>query len=331
MILVTGGTGLVGAHLLLNLVENGVKVRATYRQARTIKNTMDLFSQYLKSHLFRRIDWVKADVTDIPALEKAFENIDYVYHCAGFISFDPKDEELLRKTNIEGTANIVNLCIDHKVKKLCHVSSIAALGDLAQNEKYVSETSEWNPEAYHSDYAISKYGAELEVWRGYQEGLSVVIVNPGVILGSTIWKEGSGAIFTKIKKGISFFTKGQTGYVGVSDVVKAMKQLMESDINGERFSLVAENCTYEAIIKSIAKKTESKIPKYYAKPWLTNIAWRLDWIMNLFGKKRSLSKYAAQTIHSIDVYNSDKIKKALNFEFQSIDFVIHEVVISQQP
>ncbi len=331
MILVTGGTGLVGANLLLHLVENGVEVRATYRQARTIKNTMDLFSLYLSDHLFRKIEWVQADLTDIPKLEKAFENIDYVYHCAGFISFDPKDEEKLRKVNIEGTANIVNLCIDHKVKKLCHVSSISALGDLAQNESFVSESSEWNPEASHSDYAISKYGAELEVWRGYQEGLSVVIVNPGVILGSTIWKEGSGAIFTKIKKGISFFTKGQTGYVGVSDVVKVMKQLMESDINGERFSLVAENCTYEAIIKLIAKKTESKIPKYYAKPWLTNIMWRLDWIMNGFGKKRSLSKYAAQSIHSIDVYNSDKIKKALNFEFQSIDFVIHEVVISQQP
>jgi dihydroflavonol-4-reductase len=336
MILVTGGTGLVGAHLLLYLVENGHDVRATYRQARTIKNTMDLFGLYLKDHLFSQIEWIQADVTDLPKLEMAFEDIEYVYHCAGFISFDPKKEEQLRKINIEGTANIVNLCIDHKVKKLCHVSSISALGDLAQNESYVSETSEWNPEVYHSDYAISKYGAELEVWRGYQEGLPVVIVNPGVILGPTIWKEGSGAIFTQVEKGISFFTRGKTGFVGVNDVVKVMHILMQSDIEGERFSLVAENLTYEEIIKSIAAKTESKMPKYHAKPWVTNIAWRLDWMGSVFfGKKRKLTKYTAQTLHSITIYNSDKIKNpeisGLGFKFQSIDAVIQDVADYRQP
>jgi len=331
MILVTGGTGLVGAHLLLNLVENGVKVRATYRQEQTIQKTKALFSLHRKDHLFTQIEWIEADVTDIPKLEIAFKDIDYVYHCAGYISFDPKDEEQLRKINIEGTANIVNLCIDYKVKKLCHVSSISALGDLAQNESYISETSEWNPEVYHSDYAISKYGGELEVWRGYQEGLPVVIVNPGVILGSMIWKEGSGAIFAQVKKGLSFYTKGQTGYVGVTDVVKVMMQLMRSDIEGERFSLVAENCPYETIIKSIAEKTKSKTPKYHAKPWLTNIVWRLDWVLSILGKKRLLSKYAAQTLHSIDLYHSDKIKNALDFKFQSIDSVIQEIILTKYP
>ena len=199
MILVTGGTGLVGAHLLLYLVENGENVRAIYRNLDTIQKTKSLFQQNQKIDLFQKIDWIEADILDIPSLKIVFENIDYVYHCAGHISFDPKDENSLRKTNIEGTANIVNFCIDNKVKKLCHVSSIAALGDLAQNETVVSETSEWNPEMCHSDYAISKYGAELEVWRGFQEGLEVVIVNPGVILGSTIFDSGSGVIFSKVK------------------------------------------------------------------------------------------------------------------------------------
>ena len=322
---------MVGAHLLLDLVGNGVKVRATYREARTIKNTMDLFSLYVKDHMFPLIEWVQADVTDIPKLEKAFEDIEYVYHCAGLISFDPKDEEKLRKTNIEGTANIVNLCIDFKVKKLCHVSSVSALGDLAQNEKYISETSEWNPEVYHSDYAISKYGAELEVWRGYQEGLPVVIVNPGIILGSTIWKEGSGAIFANVQKGLSFYTKGKTGFVGAPDVVEVMQILMKSDIEGGRFLLVSENCSYESILKYIAKKTGSKIPKYYVKPCVTSIAWGLDWVLGLFGKKRTLTKYTAQSLHSVSIYNSDKIKNALDFKFQSINTVIKRIVILHLP
>ena len=332
MVLVTGGTGLVGAHLLLHLLENGHAVRAIYRNRNTVEKTKSLFKFSQKEGLFQQIEWLEADILDVPSLEIAFKNIQYVYHCAAVISFDPKDENLLRKVNIEGTANIVNFCIHNKIKKLCYASSIATLGDLAQNETVLSETSEWNPEMYHSDYAISKYGAELEVWRGFQEGLSVVIVNPGVILGSTIWTEGSGAIFTKVKKGLSFYTKGQTAYVGVQDVVKAMMQLMQSAISGERFCMVSEHLTYEEIIKSVAEKTKKAPPKYYAKPWLTGIVWRLDWFVStFFGTKRTMSKYAATTIHTVDSYDNAKIKNpevsGLNFEFQSIDYVIDNILM----
>lgn len=327
MVLVTGGTGLVGAHLLLYLLEEGKSVRAIYRNLDTLQKTKSLFQLYQKEDLFQKIDWLEADILDVPSLEIAFENVEYVYHCAGYISFDPKKENLLRKTNIEGTANIVNFCIAKNVQKLCHVSSIAALGDLAQNETIISETSEWNPETYHSDYAISKYGAEMAVWRGFQEGLSVIIVNPAVILGPTIWSAGSGAIFTKVKKGLSFYTKGQTGYVAVNDVAKTMIQLMQSSISGERFCLVAEHFTYEKIITTIAKKIGTKPPTFYVKPWLTNVFWRIDWLLSIFfGKKRTMSKFAATTIHSIDWYAHDKIKNALNFEFQSIDSVIEEII-----
>ena len=327
MILVTGGTGLVGAHLLLHLVDNEVAIRAIYRNINAIEKTKSLFNLHHKEHLFSKIEWIKADIIDVPSLTIAFDKIEYVYHCAGLISFDPKDEDLLRKTNIEGTANIVNLCIDFKVKKLCHVSSIAALGDLAQNETVISETSEWNPEMFHSDYAISKYGAELEVWRGFQEGLAVVILNPGVILGSTLWKDGSGAIFTKIKNGLLFYTKGQTGYIGVTDVVTIMIQVMNSVINGERFSLVSEHYTYENIITTIANAMGCEPAKYYAKPWMTRIAWKIDWFLTtFFGKKRTLSKYAATTLHSVDNYSTEKIKNALKYEFQSIDTVLKEII-----
>lgn len=327
MILVTGGTGLLGAQLLLHLIEKGETVRAIYRNKATIEKTKSLFKLHHKEALFQKIHWLKADILDIPSLEIAFENISYVYHCAAHISFDPKEENQLRKVNIEGTANIVNFCIDKKVKKLCHVSSIAALGDLAQNEKIITENTEWNPELFHSDYAISKYGAEMEVWRGFQEGLSVVIVNPGIILGSTIWDTGSGVIFKKVKKGLSFYTKGQTGHVSVTDVVSAMTQLMQSSISGERFTLVAEHFTYEKIITLIAEKIGKNPPKTYVKPWLTSIAWKIDWFMaTFFRKKRSLSKFAAQSIHTVDWYSNEKIKKTLNFEFQPIEGAVEEII-----
>ncbi|HNP33261.1 MAG TPA: NAD-dependent epimerase/dehydratase family protein [Flavobacterium sp.] len=331
MILVTGGTGLVGAHLLLNLTENEGSVRAIYRTSSTIEKTKSLFHRHQKEALFPKIDWIEADITDIPSLEIAFQDIDYVYHCAGFISFDPNDEEKLRKINIEGTANIVNFCLAYKVKKLCHVSSIAAFGNVASSEIFIDEETEWNPEINHSDYAISKYGAEMEVWRGFQEGLQIVIVNPGIILGSTIWKEGSGSIFTKVKKGLKMYTLGEAGYVGVNDVVSLMVQLMKSDITGERFCLVSENLNYRYIINQIAENSGKPKARFHVKPWMTAIFWRIDWFFNTFFRtKRILSKHAATSIHTIDKYSNQKIKNALNFEFQSINDVIKEITSSKK-
>ncbi len=332
MILVTGGTGLVGAHLLLHLAENENNIRAIYRNEQKTEKTKKLFSLYNKEHLFPKIQWIKADILDIPSLEFAFKDIEFVYHCAAHISFDPKDEDLLRKVNIEGTANIVNFCIDKNINKLCHVSSIAALGDLKENQTILTEDIEWNPEAFHSDYAITKYGAEMEVWRGQQEGLNVVIVNPGVIFGTTLWTDGSGAFFSKIKNGFPFYTKGTTGYVSVFDVVKVMYLLMKSSISGERFSLISENYSFEKIINSIAEKLNAKKPAFEAKPWMTSLAWRLDWLVStVFRTKRNLTRYGANSLHSKEIISNEKIKNpeisGLNYEFQSIDTVLDEIII----
>jgi nucleoside-diphosphate-sugar epimerase len=329
MILVTGGTGLVGAHLLVHLLENGTQnLRAIYRNSKHIEKTKALFELYKKSDLFSKIEWIKADILEVPSLEIAFENVNYVYHCAAFISFDPDDENQLRKVNIEGTANIVNFCIDKNSTKLCHVSSIAALGDLAQNQTIITEETEWNPEVLHSDYAISKYGAEMEVWRGHQEGLQVVIVNPGVIFGPGFWNQGSGEFFTSIKKGFPFYTKGSTGYVSVIDVVKIMHTLMNSNCNGERFTLVSENRSYKDIIHTIAQKIGAKKPKIEAKSWLLNTAWRLDWLVSMiFRTKRKISKNGAQSLLNEEKMSNEKIKSQLNYSFIPIDDYLSELAV----
>ncbi len=316
MILVTGGTGLVGSHLLLHLLEKGENVRAIYRNKKNIVKVKSLFDYYDKVDLVDKIDWIEADILDIPSLEIAFENVDYVYHCAGFISFDPNDENQLRKVNIEGTANIVNFCIAKKIVKLCHVSSIAALGDLTANQTILTENTEWNPEKLHSDYAISKYGAEMEIWRGQQEGLKVVIVNPGVIFGPRFWNQGSGAFFSTIKKGIPFYTNGSSAYVAVTDVVKIMHELMLSDCTNERFIVIAENITYKTIIDLIATKIGARKPIIEAKSWLLNFAWRLDWLLSFFFRtKRKITKQSSLSIQNNIPISNDKIKKYLNYSF----------------
>ncbi|WP_369998383.1 NAD-dependent epimerase/dehydratase family protein [Winogradskyella sp.] len=329
MILVTGGTGLVGAHLLYELIDGGKNVRAIYRREKTLKRVKHVFSYFSDDYepLFDAIEWVEADINNVPKLQDAFKGVKYVYHCAAFVSFEPDKYYQLRKINIEGTANIVNLCISHSVKKLCYVSSIAAIGHHQNPEKLIDEQTPWNPEDDNSVYAITKYGAELEVWRGTQEGIDTVIVNPGIILGAGYWKGGSsGNLFRKIHNGMRYYVNGIVGYVDVFDVVNAMIKLMESDIKNENFILVSENLSFKAFQHKVAEALSVVPPKKEAKPWLLNLAWRLDWLKHkLLGKRRSLSKQAARSAISITKYDNSKLKNALNFEFKSIDESIDEI------
>ena len=326
MVLVTGGTGLVGAHLTLHLIENGENVRAIYRNLESIQKTKNLFSLYQKEALFEKIDWIQADIIDVPSLELAFESVDYVYHCAALISFDPKDEDALRKTNIEGTANIVNFCIAKAVKKLCFVSTIAALGDLKENEKIITEESEWNPEKPHSDYAISKYGAEMEIWRGQQEGLESVIINPGVIIGPGFWEQGSGKLFKSVANGLSFYTKGITGFIAVPDVVQIAVKLMKSKHSNDRFTLIAENITFRELLDTIADSLNVKRPSLHASPLLVNVTYRIDWfISNVFGLKRRLDLATAKASYSKKWYSNEKIKNALPTQFLDIHQYIKQI------
>lgn len=326
MVLVTGGTGLVGAHLILHLVENGEVVRAIYRNLDAVQKTKDLFSLYKKESLFEKVDWIQADIIDVPSLEIAFENVEYVYHCAALISFNPKDEELLRKTNIEGTANIVNFCIAKAVKKLCYLSSISALGDLKENEKIITEEAEWNPEKQHSDYAISKYGAEMEIWRGQQEGLETVIINPGVIIGPGFWEQGSGMLFKKVANGLSFYTKGTTGFVAVPDVVQIAVKLMKNEHSNERFTLIAENIAFQDLLNSIADSLNVKRPSMHASPLLVNISYRIDWFLsNILGQKRKLDRATAKASYSKNWYSNEKITNALGTKFLDIHQYIKDI------
>ncbi len=326
MILVTGGTGLVGAHLLLHLTANNNKIRAIYRFERNTEKTKNLFRLFQKEHLLERIEWVEADILDVPALDKAMLNITQIYHCAALVSFDAKDEDALRKTNIEGTANVVNCALHSKVNKLCYVSSIAALGNPILPHTPITETTDWNPEKLHSDYAITKYGAEMEVWRGFYEGLSCVIVNPGVILGAGFWDQGSGEIISKTARGLTFYTKGTTGFVAVEDVVTAMQKLMDSEISGEKFVLVGENISFENFLSRLAQKLNVRKPFIYARSWMTRIAYQLDWcVATIFFTKRKLPKSLAKSLHTEELFSSDKIKTALDFEFTSIDNCLTQI------
>lgn len=321
MILVTGGTGLVGCYLLFHLTENQeVTVRATYRNEHSLQHIKYVFEQLSVSgkKQFDRIEWVKADINNISELENAFQNVEFVFHCAGFVSFDPNDFDKLIKINVEGTANIVNLCLDFGVKKLCHVSSIATLS--ATSETVTNEESNWNSESYNSDYAISKHGGEMEVWRGSQEGLDVVIVNPSVVLGAYFWDTSSGVLFKKIAKGLAFYPTGGTGFVDVNDLAKAMISLQFSEIKNERFIINGKNETYKAIFDKIASLLNVSSPKLKISHRALRTIARIDGFLHFFRlKKRSLTIQNADSLGVITRYCGNKITQKISFSYTDLE------------
>ena len=315
MILVTGATGFLGAELIHQLTSQGKKVRALKRKSSVIPALLENNGQ---------IEWVIGDINDISALEDAFEDISQVYHCAAFISFDPKDKAKLLLVNIEGTSNVANLCAEKGIR-LLHVSSVAALGDSKKGE-LITEKHFWDYDVKSHNYAISKYEGEMEVWRGIAEGLDAVIVNPSVIIGAGAGYSGSGAIFKLVKDGLSYYTKGATGIVDVQDVATSMIALMESKETAERYILSSENYHYQQFFAEIAKGLGVKAPSKEAKPWMLGIAWRAAKLASLFtGKPAALTSDAAKSSLNESLYSNEKIKQTIGIQFKPLDQSIAEV------
>jgi len=319
MILVTGGTGLLGTHLLYKLVAQGEAVRAIYRDASKFEVVKKVFSFYSETPdiLFNKIEWVKADITDVPALGVAFSTITQVYHCAADLSFNPKNYTQSRQVNVIGTANIVNLCLSNGVSKLCYVSSIATLGE--DLKKPITEETRWSPENNTQNiYAITKYDAELEVWRGTQEGLNVVVVQPGVIIGPGFWNSGTGEMFKIVAEGFSYFTSGTVGVVDVNDVVEAMILLTNSKIVNEQFIVISENVTYKELIQMISVAIGDKDGLKEIKRWQLLVYLQIDKLLSFIpGRKRSLYKANINSAFKQLKYDTAKIEKATGIKFIS--------------
>lgn len=315
MILVTGATGFLGAELIKQLTDKQIKVRA-------IKRSTSKIPALINNN--QLVEWVVADINEPESLADAFENITQVYHCAAFVSFDPKEKSKLLKINIEGTENIVTLCIENNAR-LLHVSSIAALGNAKKGE-LITEKDFWEYDPNVHSYAISKYEGEMQVWRGIAEGLNAVIVNPAVIIGKNAGFAGSGAIFKLVKDGLKFYTDGATGIVDVEDVASAMILLMDSEITEERFTLSADNLHYKDFFAAIAQGFGIKAPSTAAKPWMLGIAWRAAKLASWFTRKApALTKDAAKSSFNLSYYSNQKIKNTLNFEFKPLQQSITEV------
>ncbi|OQY01305.1 MAG: hypothetical protein B6I20_07815 [Bacteroidetes bacterium 4572_117] len=321
MILVSGGTGMLGTHLLFELVKSGEKVRALKRSSSYLDTMKKIFAYYHPEpeSIFNKIDWVDADMLDIESVSRAMKGIEKVYHVAAIVSFRSSDKIKMIENNVNGTANMVNIALENKVAKFCHVSSVAALG-VSEDESPVDEETFRKPDSDYSGYSISKYLSEMEVWRGISEGLNAVIVNPSIILGPGYWKTGSPSLFYNVCKGLKFYTKGVTGYVDVWDVVNIMKLLMDSPVSNERFIVSAENLTFKEIFNLLADALNKPRPNIYAKPIMLNIARYIEYLRSkITGSAPLVTKDTAKSANTISKFSNKKISDLLDYKFKSIN------------
>jgi len=324
MIFVTGGTGLVGAHLLLELSKKGEKIKALKRKNSNLETVLKIFRFYTgdAQKLFDSIEWVDGDILDYFSLEKLLVGVTEIYHCAAIVSFAGKDRKRMISNNVEGTANLVDAAIGTGVKKLCHVSSIAALGRL-QNGELVTEETNWTPTKKHSAYSESKFFSEVEIWRGMEEGLDAVIVNPSIILGPGNWDNSSPRMFKTVFEGLKFYTRGVTGYVDVIDVVKSMVLLMNEanfeHCKNQRYLLNAENLSYEDVFSQIADAFSKPRPSVFASKFMTGIAWRLNGIIAWISRKApTITRDVAVSSSQVNRFDGSKITTVLPFNYSPI-------------
>lgn len=316
-ILVTGGTGFLGAYIIRELVLKGYSVRAIRRS-----NALPAF---IPADILQQADWVTCDLCDVVGLEEAMEGVDGVVHAAAKVSFAGKDRSEIFRINVEGTANVVNAALTQGVQRLVHVSSVAALGRTGQGET-VTESKVWEESKYNTSYAISKFRGEVEVWRAIGEGLPAVVVNPSTILGYGDWSSSSCTLFRSAYNEFPWYTEGVNGFVDVADAAGAVVQLLESDICGERFILNSENWTFRRLFETIAAGFGKKPPSKEATPFLAGIAWRTARLKSLFtGHPSMLTRESARVAQSSTYFDNNKLLAQLpDFHFTPLEETIRE-------
>jgi nucleoside-diphosphate-sugar epimerase len=309
MIFLTGANGLVGSFIARLLLSHNYSIRALRRKNSDMSLVADIFD---------RIEWIEGDLSDVQLLDKVIKDTDIVIHAAARIAFSKKYQEEMFKTNVEGTANVVNAALKNNVKRFCHISSIAALSR-KKNTESINESAVWEESSNNTRYAESKYLSELEVWRGIEEGLEAFIVNPSIVIGPGDWNTGSSKIFKYVFDENLFYPKGEMNFIDVRDVADIVFRLLNSEVKGERFILNADKIAYKDIFKLMAVRFNKKTPGFEANTLMSEVAWRLEAITSFFrGKDPLLTKETVRASGQSFSYNNEKVKASLNYNFRDV-------------
>ena len=337
-VFITGATGFIGSHIARQYLAGGYAVSVLKRPESGYGMLADVADQ---------ITWYIGDVLDIPSLEGAIlprvdspgvdspgvdaPGID-VIHAAAMVSFVPKDRDRMEQINVEGTANVVNVCLKAGVRKLGYVSSVAALGRPAvkggnSNEPIViDEGQKWEDSPNNSAYAKSKYRAELEVWRGVAEGLNAVMVSPSIVLGAGDWSRSSLQLIKYVYDEKPFYPAGLVNYVDVLDVADALVRLMQSDITARRYILNGGTIPYRSLLEQMAAALGKRPPAWRISPVLTRLLWPVEAVRSwLTGKAPLITRETARSASSLYAYDGRKISQEVGIQYRPLGETLQRV------
>lgn len=320
-ILITGATGMLGAYVLKAILQktNDSSIHLTYRTEEKKALTLQFLNHFkIDSNEIDALIWHKGDLMDISFVDSCVEDNMTIYHCAAMVSFNKKDARLMIESNMITTQNLINVSIDKQGIYFLHVSSIAAIGR-ENTQQVVSEKSQWTNSSSNSAYAMSKNLAEMEVWRGFQEGVKGAIINPSIILGVFPESKSSLKIFDLARSEFPFYTTGENGFVDVEDVVKSLLLIQEQQIHEERYIISAGNFSYQTICNHIADGLNKKRPRFKTTMLLGKLALIFESFKVLVGKPRTLSLDLLKTSLQKNHYDNGKFKAAFNFEYRSLE------------
>ncbi len=331
LILLTGATGMLGSCLTARLLESGLKVRAIYRNPERLKQfQQNIRYYYPENFVFNgKLHWVEADLLDCASLADALEGVDMVFHTAAMVSFDPSQREAMLENNITGTANLVNAALVAGISRLVHVSSIGALGP-SDGKNPIDENCHWSAGKKNSGYSISKFHSEMEVWRGIEEGLEAIIVNPSIILGPGDWRSGSPSFFSTIYKKLKFYPLGSTGFVDVRDVVEAMLLLSAKEnfknASGKRYLLNGANLSYLELFSMLAQAMDVKPPSIATNALMLSLGWRFSWLWSkITGMAPLITKESVMAANRKTSYTGTRVVDEFGFAYRPIEKTIDDI------
>lgn len=308
-ILITGITGLLGSYLAREFVGKA-EIHGFKRKGA---------SGRLLAGIEDQIHWHEGDLFDFEALESAVLGKDLVIHAAGMVSFDQRDEQKLYQVNTVGTTNLVNAMLSAGSSRLVYVSSVAAIGR-SPELSVIDENHKWGESPFNTGYATSKYFAEVEAWRGEQEGLELIVVNPSVLLGKMSDDRSSTAIYSYVLDQNRYFPAGDVNYLDVRDAAKMIRLLVEKNAWGERFILNSESISYQLFFKKMAEVFGKKAPSKKAKPWMITLAVSFNQVLRALRLTHNpLSKQVAMIAQQKIFFDNAKILSKLDFEFTPLE------------
>lgn len=310
-VVVTGVSGFLGRYLVSELL------------GQTTDQIIGVYHQTKPDLIDHRLTYVQCNLYDVMTLDDIIARADYVIHAAAIVSFHPKMDQEMMRFNTESTANVVNLCLEHQIDKLIHISSISALGGIENEE--MDESIEMRPNVSWSQYGLAKKASEQEVWRGIQEGLTATIINPSLVMGSGNWDKGSPRMIQTVAQGLKYYPTGSTGFVYAADVARLVRLTMtDESTHGKRYLCSTATLPYQSVINEVAKCLNKEIPKKPIKNLHINLVSFYTKLKSLVSKKNTqiITKASLITASKHYGYNGNKALSVAGFSYTDIDQAI---------